>query len=59
MPVMINCPHCQTSFQSTFIQAKTEQMFRTNPVIGGEIEETCPKCGTTFKHDASSYYWVD
>ena len=34
-------------------------MFRTNPILGSDLEETCPKCNTTFKHDASALYWVD
>jgi uncharacterized C2H2 Zn-finger protein len=57
MPVMIDCPSCGASFKTELIQAKTEEMFRTNPIIGGELEETCPKCGKTFKLNASSYYW--
>lgn len=60
MPVMVNCPQCKTSFKSSVIQSKTEQMFRTNPIIGGsELEETCPKCETTFKLEASALYWID
>jgi len=60
MPVMNNCPKCKTSFKSTLIQSKTEQMFRTNPVIGGaDLEETCPKCGETFKVEAAALYWRD
>lgn len=60
MPVMVNCPKCGASFKSTLIQAKTEEMFRTNPIIGySEMEETCPKCGTSFKLEAESLYWFD
>jgi len=60
MPVMIDCPKCKTSFKSNLIQSKTEQMFRTNPVIGStDLEETCPKCGEIFKADAAALYWAD
>jgi hypothetical protein len=57
---MIDCPNCKTRLKSTVIQSKTEQMFRTNPVIGNaDMEETCSKCNTSFRHDAAALYWVD
>jgi uncharacterized C2H2 Zn-finger protein len=57
---MIDCPKCKASFKSTLIQSKTEQMFRTNPIIGGsDLEEICPKCGEVFKPGESAFYWVD
>ncbi len=60
MPVMVDCPKCKTSFKSTVIQSKTEQMFRTNPIIGdADLEETCPECNASFKHEAAALYWVD
>jgi hypothetical protein len=59
MPVMIDCPNCKEKFQSTLIQSKKEGMFRTNPIIGGDMEEICPKCKTSFKPGASALYWTD
>jgi len=57
---MVNCPKCKTSFKSSLIQSKTEQMFRTNPIIGeSDLEEICPKCGTTFKLEAAALYWLE
>jgi hypothetical protein len=35
-------------------------MFRTNPVIGeADLDESCPKCGSTFKLEAASLYWQE